>query len=199
MLDILLNLQQRAPSSSSSSPSTSIRSSPASPRTCYPNYLEEPGRALPHRGAGHLLGRQARDPRGQDHLRPVLAPAPGHPYRAWPAQLGATKIALGHHRDDMIVTTLFLNMFFGGMKGMPPKLVATTAKNVVIRPLAYVRARPARWAEHRQFPIIPCNPAGSQGEPPARPGQGHDQRVGSAATPAASTTSSPPCSIVTST
>jgi len=78
-------------------------------------------------------------------------------------ELGATKIALGHHRDD-IVTTLMLNMFFGSrMKGMPPKLVSDDGQNVVIRPLAYVRESDlVTWAEHRQFPIIPCNLCGSQ-------------------------------------
>ena len=78
-------------------------------------------------------------------------------------ELGATKIALGHHRDDM-VQTLFLNMFFGGrMKGMPAKLVSDDGKHVVIRPLAYVAERDLeRWAAHRGFPIIPCNLCGSQ-------------------------------------
>lgn len=78
-------------------------------------------------------------------------------------EIGATKIALGHHRDDM-VQTLFMNMFFGGrMKGMPPKLVSDDGRHVVIRPLAYVaEADLARWAAHREYPIIPCNLCGSQ-------------------------------------
>jgi tRNA 2-thiocytidine biosynthesis protein TtcA len=78
-------------------------------------------------------------------------------------ELGATKIALGHHRDD-ILETLFLNMFFGGrMKAMSPKLVTDDGRHVVIRPLAHVRERDlAAWAEIRQFPIIPCNLCGSQ-------------------------------------
>jgi len=78
-------------------------------------------------------------------------------------ELGVTKIALGHHRDDIVVT-LLLNMFFGSrMKGMPPKLVSDNGEHVVIRPLAYVaEADLARWAEHRQFPIIPCSLCGSQ-------------------------------------
>ena len=78
-------------------------------------------------------------------------------------ELGATKIALGHHRDDML-QTLFMNMFFGAkLKGMPAKLVSDDGKNVVIRPLAYVDERDLeRWAVHKAFPIIPCTLCGSQ-------------------------------------
>jgi tRNA 2-thiocytidine biosynthesis protein TtcA len=78
-------------------------------------------------------------------------------------ELGATKIALGHHRDDML-QTLFLNMFFGGkLKGMPPKLVSDDGRHMVIRPLAYVNEKDlVRWAEVRAFPIIPCTLCGSQ-------------------------------------
>jgi len=79
------------------------------------------------------------------------------------AELGATRIALGHHRDD-IVGTFFLNMFYGGkLKSMPPKLVSDDGRHVVIRPLAYVKeADLARYAQVKQFPIIPCNLCGSQ-------------------------------------
>jgi len=79
------------------------------------------------------------------------------------AENGITKIALGHHRDD-IVETLFLNMFFGGkLKTMPPKLLSEDAQHIVIRPLAYVPAREIeRYARARQFPIIPCSLCGSQ-------------------------------------
>jgi tRNA 2-thiocytidine biosynthesis protein TtcA len=78
-------------------------------------------------------------------------------------ELGCNKLALGHHRDDML-QTFFLNMFFGGkLKGMPPKLVSDNGEFMVIRPLAFVaEADLIRWAEHRQFPIIPCTLCGSQ-------------------------------------
>ena len=78
-------------------------------------------------------------------------------------ELGATKIALGHHRDDMI-ETLMLNMFYGGkMKAMPAKLVSDNGEHVVIRPLAFCKeAELIQYAELKQFPIIPCNLCGSQ-------------------------------------
>ena len=78
-------------------------------------------------------------------------------------ELKITKIALGHHRDDML-QTFFLNMFFGGkLKAMPPKLVSDDGGHIVIRPLANVTEKDlTRWAEHRQFPIIPCTLCGSQ-------------------------------------
>ncbi len=82
---------------------------------------------------------------------------------SWARQNGITKIALGHHRDD-IIETLFLNMFFGGkLKSMPPKLLSDDGKNTVIRPLAYCKEADIEvYSEIKQFPIIPCNLCGSQ-------------------------------------
>ena len=78
-------------------------------------------------------------------------------------KIGATKIALGHHKDD-IIETMFLNMFYGGkMKAMPPKLLADDQRNIIIRPMAYCREKDiAAYAELKAFPIIPCNLCGSQ-------------------------------------
>ena len=81
----------------------------------------------------------------------------------WARQNGITKIALGHHRDD-IIETAFLNLFYGGkLKAMPPKLLSDDKTNILIRPLSYCKESDiARYADFQQFPIIPCNLCGSQ-------------------------------------
>ena len=96
-------------------------------------------------------------------------------------ELGATKIALGHHRDD-IVETLFLNMFFGArLKAMPPKLKSDDGKHVVIRPLAYCAEREiARYARGREFPIIPVQSLRLAGQHETARDQGHARGVGAA-------------------
>jgi len=95
---------------------------------------------------------------------------------------GYTKIALGHHKDD-IVATFFLNLFFGGrMAAMPPKLKSDDGRNIVIRPLAYLRERDiAEYAAQKQFPIIPCNPLRLAGELAAQTDTQADGPVGARA------------------
>ena len=99
-------------------------------------------------------------------------------------ELGATKIALGHHRDDML-QTFFLNMFFGGkLKAMPPKLVTDDGKHVVIRPLAYVAEKDLmRWAQHRAVPDHSVHPVRQPGEPAAQAGRRDAARLGAASIP----------------
>ncbi len=101
-------------------------------------------------------------PEGQTMCSLCLRMRRGNLY-TFAGEIGATKIALGHHRED-IIETLFLNMFFGGtMKAMAPKLKTDDGQRMLIRPLAYCKERDiARYAEQRGFPIIPCNLCGSQ-------------------------------------
>ena len=162
MLDILLNLQQRAPIKFELIAVNLDQKQPGFPEDVLPNYLKSRGVPfhIEEQDTYSVVKRVV--PEGKTTCGLCSRLRRGILYRV-AGELGCTKIALGHHRDD-IVTTLFLNMFFGSrMKGMPPKLVSDDGKNVIIRPLAYVREPDlVRWAEHREFPIIPCNLCGSQ-------------------------------------
>ncbi|MFT7721615.1 MAG: tRNA 2-thiocytidine(32) synthetase TtcA [Roseateles sp.] len=162
MLDILLNLQQRAPIRFSLVAVNLDQKQPGFPADVLPAYLRSRGVDFHIENQDTYSVVKKLVPEGKTTCSLCSRLRRGILYRV-AGELGATKIALGHHRDD-IVTTLFLNMFFGSrMKGMPPKLVSDDGRNVVIRPLAYVKEPDlVRWAEHREFPIIPCNLCGSQ-------------------------------------
>ncbi len=162
MLDILLNLQQRAPVRFSLVAVNLDQKQPGFPEDVLPNYLRSRGVDFHIENQDTYSIVKKLIPEGKTTCSLCSRLRRGILYRV-AGELGCTKIALGHHRDD-IVTTLFLNMFFGSrIKGMPAKLVSDDGKNVVIRPLAYVKEPDlVRWAEHREFPIIPCNLCGSQ-------------------------------------
>jgi tRNA 2-thiocytidine biosynthesis protein TtcA len=162
LLDVLLSLKARAPVPFEVIAVNLDQKQPGFPADVLPRYLEENAipfkiveqdtysivkRVIPEGGTMCSLCSRLR--------RGVLYRVAG--------EIGATKIALGHHRDD-ILATFFLNLFFSAkIKTMPPKLVTDDKKHVVIRPLAYVRERDlARYARLKQFPIIPCNICGSQ-------------------------------------
>ncbi len=162
MLDVLLNLQQRAPIQFSLVAVNLDQKQPGFPEHVLPEYLKSRGVEF------HIENQDTYSivtkliPEGKTMCSLCSRLRRGILYRV-AGELGATKIALGHHRDDFL-GTVFLNMFFGSkLKGMPPKLVSDDGKNTVIRPLAYVAETDLeRWAEHRQFPIIPCTLCGSQ-------------------------------------
>jgi tRNA 2-thiocytidine biosynthesis protein TtcA len=162
MLDVLLNLQQRAPVDFSLVAVNLDQKQPGFPEHVLPEYLSARGVPfhIENQDTYSIVKRLV--PEGKTTCGLCSRLRRGILYRV-ADELGATKIALGHHRDDML-QTLFLNMFFGGkLKGMPPKLVSDDGRHVVIRPLAYVpEAELEAWAEHRGFPIIPCNLCGSQ-------------------------------------
>ena len=162
LLDILINLRERAPIHFDIVAVNLDQKQPGFPAQVLPDYLA--GRGVPF----HIAAQDTYSivkrliPEGKTMCSLCSRLRRGILYRV-ATELGATKIALGHHRDDML-QTLFMNMFFGGrMKGMPPKLVSDDGRHIVIRPLAYV-AEPdlERWAEHRRFPIIPCTLCGGQ-------------------------------------
>ena len=162
LLDILLSLKDRAPIGFEVIAVNLNQKQPGFPAEVLPRYLET--RGVPHRivtqDTYSVVKRVIKDGATMCSLCSRLRR--GVLYRV-AGEIGATKIALGHHRDD-ILATFFLNLFFGGkLKTMPPKLVSDDGKHVVIRPLAYVRERDlARYAGLMEFPIIPCNLCGSQ-------------------------------------
>ncbi|MFD0669179.1 tRNA 2-thiocytidine(32) synthetase TtcA [Ramlibacter sp. MAHUQ-53] len=162
LLDILLKMQQRAPVKFSIVAVNLDQKQPGFPEHVLPEYLTALGIPFHIENQDTYSIVKDKIPAGKTMCSLCSRLRRGILYRV-ADELGATKIALGHHRDD-ILQTLFLNMFFGGkLKGMPPKLVSDDGRHIVIRPLAYVAEKDlVRWAAHRQFPIIPCTLCGSQ-------------------------------------
>jgi tRNA 2-thiocytidine biosynthesis protein TtcA len=162
MLDILLNLQKTAPINFEVIAVNMDQKQPGFPEEVLPRYLTEKG--VPF----HIVEKDTysivkeKVPEGRTTCGLCSRLRRGTLY-AFAEKIGATKIALGHHRDD-IVETMFLNMFYGAkLKAMPPKLRSDDKRNVVIRPLAYCKEDDLiKYADIKQFPIIPCNLCGSQ-------------------------------------
>ncbi len=162
MLDILQKMQQRAPVSFELIAVNLDQKQPGFPEHVLPEYLAKTGVPFHIENQDTYSIVKDKIPEGKTMCSLCSRLRRGILYRV-ADELGATKIALGHHRDD-ILQTFFLNMFFGGkLKGMPPKLVSDDGRHMVIRPMAYVAEKDlVRWAQHRQFPIIPCTLCGSQ-------------------------------------
>ncbi|WP_425495746.1 tRNA 2-thiocytidine(32) synthetase TtcA [Paraburkholderia hayleyella] len=162
MLDILLRLRERAPIHFEIVAVNLDQKQPGFPEHILPEYLTqlEIPFHIENQDTYSIVKRLV--PEGKTTCSLCSRLRRGILYRV-AGELGATKIALGHHRDD-ILQTLLLNLFYGGkLKGMPPKLQSDDGKNIVIRPLAYVKETDLeRYAELREFPIIPCNLCGSQ-------------------------------------
>jgi tRNA 2-thiocytidine biosynthesis protein TtcA len=162
LLDILLQLQKKAPVRFSLTAVNLDQKQPGFPEHVLPAYLASIGVDY------HVIEQDTYSvvarvvPEGRTMCSLCSRMRRGALY-AFAAEQGYTKIALGHHRDDL-VATFFLNLFFHAkLSGMPPKLLSDDGRHVVIRPLAYVREDDiAAYAEAKQFPIIPCNLCGSQ-------------------------------------
>jgi len=162
MLDILINLQRSAPIKFELVAVNLDQKQPGFPTDVLPNYLDSLDIEY------HILEKDtysivtSKVPENKTYCGLCSRLRRGTLY-GFAQKISATKVALGHHRDD-IVETLFLNMFYQGkLKAMPPKLLADDKQNMLIRPLAYCRESDLQaLAELRQFPIIPCNLCGSQ-------------------------------------
>lgn len=162
MLDILLNLKHHAPVDFEIVAVNLDQKQPGFPEEVLPTYLEQ--LEIPF----YILEKDTysivkeKTPEGKTTCALCSRLRRGSLY-GFATEIGATKVALGHHRDD-IMETLFLNMFYGGkLKAMPPKLLSDDGENIVIRPLAYCKETDiAHYAQLKQFPIIPCNLCGSQ-------------------------------------
>lgn len=162
MLDILLNLQQNAPISFELVAVNMDQKQPGFPEDVLPNYFESLD--IPY----YIVDKdtysvvKSKIPEGKTTCGLCSRLRRGTLY-SFAEKIGASKVALGHHRDD-IVETMFLNMFYGGkLASMPPKLLSDDKRNVVIRPMAYCKeADLEQYAAVKQFPIIPCNLCGSQ-------------------------------------
>ena len=162
LLDVLLKLRARAPIEFDLVAVNLDQKHPGYPAHVLPDYLKSLGIEflIAEQDTYSVVKRLI--PEGKTMCSLCSRLRRGVLYRL-AGELGATRIALGHHRDD-ILETFFLNLFFGGkLKAMPPKLASDDGKHVVIRPLAYVKEKDlARYAEVRAFPIIPCDLCGSQ-------------------------------------
>jgi len=162
MLDILRSLQKSAPVHFDLVAVNLDQKQPGFPDHILPEYLKSIG--VPF----HILERdtysivQETIPEGKTTCG-ICSRLRRSTIYAFADQIGATKVALGHHRDD-IIETLFLNMFYGGkLKAMPPKLLSDSKTNILIRPLAYCKESDIeRFAQMQNYPIIPCNLCGSQ-------------------------------------